>query len=671
MPSGAAAPRPGRHGDMWSTVLKLSVAAPRVSVEHHFDRRALGDLACVASPSTSDTSRENRRMGFLKNLSIRGKLFAGFGAVLALTVVLGVVMLSEIGSVNSGAVSIGGNALPSVERIDQAAIAAAAARSELGQSMLETDPAKVIADLGVLKADIAETSQLLASYASLASGGQDTADWHAVQSQWAAYLTATSQGPALAENHSNAAAPLQVALVNRTYPASVALQQRMAAWREVNDQGARAQVASNASTYGTARIIGILLLVIAVLTGLVIAFLVSRSIKRRVDVVLTTLNSLRDNCMKSVREGMLALAGGDLTKRYAPVTPLIDDSCADELGQLARSVDAVRERIVESIQAYNETAERLGETIGLVAQTAGDVGDSSIAMASTSEEAGRATGEIAHAVSDVAQGAERQVRMIEDARRSAEEVARAVQESAENARQTAGVAAEARQVAQEGVGAAERANAAMDSVRESSSAVSAAIDELAAKSGRIGAIVATITGIAEQTNLLALNAAIEAARAGEQGRGFAVVAEEVRKLAEESQSAALEISGLIGAIQSETERAVSVVQDGAERTREGAAVVDQTREAFLKIGDAVDDMTARIEQIAVVSGQIAAGAQSMQGHIGEAAAVAEQSSASSEEVSASTEQTAASTQEIAASAQTLSTNAEQLNRLVAGFTLSE
>ena len=97
-----------------------------------------------------------------------------------------------------------------------------------------------------------------------------------------------------------------------------------------------------------------------------------------------------------------------------------------------------------------------------------------------------------------------------------------------------------------------------------------------------------ITEIAEQTNLLALNATIEAARAGEYGRGFAVVADEVRKLAEESQRAAHEISELIGAIQDETSKAVTVVEAGAERTADGAAVVEQTREAFLTIGQAVE-----------------------------------------------------------------------------------
>jgi methyl-accepting chemotaxis protein len=259
--------------------------------------------------------------------------------------------------------------------------------------------------------------------------------------------------------------------------------------------------------------------------------------------------------------------------------------------------------------------------------------------------------------------------MLDEAKNAADEVARAVAESAENASETAAVAVQARQFAQDGVTAAEQANKVMQAVSDSSNVTSEAMGGLAAKSEQIGAIVNTITGIAEQTNLLALNAAIEAARAGEQGRGFAVVAEEVRKLAEGSQRAAQEISGLIGAIQTDTAKAVGVVEDGARRTQEGTAVVEQTREAFVKIGGSVDDITARIEQIAAVSAQIAASAVSMQEHMGEAAAVAEQSSASTQQVSASTQETSASAEQIAVSAQALSGNADQLNDLVAQFRL--
>ena len=121
----------------------------------------------------------------------------------------------------------------------------------------------------------------------------------------------------------------------------------------------------------------------------------------------------------------------------------------------------------------------------------------------------------------------------------------------------------------------------MRGLAESASGVTGAIETLAAKSERIGGIVTTITGLAEQTNLLALNAAIEAARAGEQGRGFAVVAEEVRKLAEESQSAAGEIAGLIAQIQHETGEVVAMVADTAERT-EGGTVDRRARPRGLR-----------------------------------------------------------------------------------------
>jgi methyl-accepting chemotaxis protein len=197
----------------------------------------------------------------------------------------------------------------------------------------------------------------------------------------------------------------------------------------------------------------------------------------------------------------------------------------------------------------------------------------------------------------------------------------------------------------------------MTSVRDAAQEVTEAIESLAGKSDQIGGIVSTITGIAEQTNLLALNAAIEAARAGDQGRGFAVVAEEVRKLAEESQAAAGTIAGLVGEIQGETSRTVSVVAGSAERSEEGAAIVEQARAAFAEIVGSVREVSGLIDEISRATAEVAS--------------VAEQSSASTEQVSASTQETSASAQQIAASAQELARTSEELELLVSRFQLVE
>ena len=394
---------------------------------------------------------------------------------------------------------------------------------------------------------------------------------------------------------------------------------------------ARAEMAHSEDVFSGVKTTTLIALIIVVVLSVITLVLLLRSIKNSVDTIL---------------EGARHIAAGDLRSKI-----MLDGD--DEFAHIAHQ--------------FNTMVESMQKMIRKIKATATDVAGSSEELTANANQSAQVTQNVAQSITEVAEAAEKQMSIVTKSSETIDDFQRGLEEVITNQRHAREQTQATAQKATEGNSFVQSTVEQMNSIAQTVQQTGEIVGKLGERSKEIGNIVEVISGISGQTNLLALNAAIEAARAGEHGRGFAVVAEEVRKLAEESQNASKQIGDLIGAIQNETEQAVTAMETGRTEAEKGRENVSATGEGFSEILTMIrriQNNSASIEKTMADLGNRAGKINTATGEIHEAAAKV---ASESQTVSAATEQQAAGMEEIAANSRGLSDMAQELKAAAAKF----
>jgi methyl-accepting chemotaxis protein len=339
------------------------------------------------------------------SFGIQAKLLAGFGAVLALLVIVAGFSLLKLNDANAASLQVANVELASVDATRDAQVAILVAQREIRQSVLVTsgaDTAKWQASIQAADAQFTTDTAQLEKLLYLPAGQAKLTAIRAAYQTWAATRTRISD--LSMSNQKDAATALILSPENITNVAAVnaALEDLLQFKKAV----ATTEITASAAASDQARMLVLGLTLASVLLGLGVALFLARGIANGVADVQRTLTSLTDKCGTWLAEGLDALARNDLTIDVQPVTAPIGRYGTDEIGQTAAVTNKMRDKLVACIEGYGKARSGLTELIGQV-QTAGiGLAETSAQLGSAASQTGSAVQQVTMAVQNVASGAQ-------------------------------------------------------------------------------------------------------------------------------------------------------------------------------------------------------------------------------------------------------------------------
>lgn len=382
---------------------------------------------------------------------------------------------------------------------------------------------------------------------------------------------------------------------------------------------------------------GVVPTLVAITVALILGYIYSKNLSRNVSELLSTTE---------------AMAGGDLRETVV----IKERSVTDEFDDMA--------------YAINRLHQSLTEVVGQIVVAAGELAVSTETLSASAQEMRVSGDQISSSMDEVARGVGQQKGSLKDVAALIHEQGRRLETISGACEEAAGAAREARRKSESGSATARRTfddlQDAVANLQESARAFVAFSESI----HQIHRFAEIITNISRQTNLLALNAAIEATKAGEEGKGFAVVAEEIRRLADNAEKSADQITAMLDRLSEENRRVRDSVESSVNRVAEGRVRLQTAGAVLDEITSLVESNAERMSRIPLlVENQVNAN-RDVERLVGRIEAVAEANATAAFEVTATVQHQAAAMQEVAGGAQKISTIAEELHQKVVKFRLT-